>query len=141
MSIDTSSGTPASVQRAVICLWISAGLALILTLVQVTGLIETADVGLTAVIGLVTTGLLALIAAKISTGRGWARWLFAVIYIIGSLASAVLAVVAPELFRALPALLQGSTVVQFLLQTTALVLIFTSTSRQWFKAKRVGTAP
>lgn len=110
-------------------------------MVQVTGLVETADVGVTAAIGLVTTGLLALIAVKIGAGRGWARWLFAATYIAGSLGSAVLALVAPELFRALPAILQGSTLLQFLLQTTALVLIFTGASRRWFKSEPVGTAP
>ena len=138
MAIDASR--PASVRAAVFCLWLSAGLALILTLAQVTGLVATAEAGSTAAIGMVTTGLLALIAAKLGAGRGWARWLFAAIYIAGSLASAALALIAPELFRALPALLQGSTLVQFVLQTTALVLVFTGASRRWFKSRQL-TAP
>ena len=141
MSDQSSGERPTSVQRAAICLWVSAGLALILTVVQVIGLVETAEVGMTAIIGVVTAGVLALIAAKVSAGRNWARWLFAVIYVIGSFTSAVLALVAPELFRALPTILQGSTILQFLLQTAALVLIFTNASRQWFKAKTLGTAP
>jgi hypothetical protein len=110
---------------------------------QVAGVVRTAGsgIGLTAVIGLVTAGLLALMAGKINAGRSWARWLFALIYVIGALASAVLVLIAPAMFRALPSLLQGNTMAQFLLQTTALILIFTSTSRHWFKSKHVETAP
>ena len=134
---------PASIQRAAICLWISAGLALLVTLAQVTGFVQTAgaSVGLTAVTGLGTAGLLALMAAKISVGRSWARWLFVVIYVLGSLTSAVLVLAAPAVFRALPTVLQVSMILQTLLQTAALVLIFTSTSRHWFKSGHGAAAP
>jgi len=141
MLIDATSEKPTSVQRTAICLWISAGLALTLTVVQAIGLIETTHVGLAVVTGLITAGLLALVAVKIGAGRGWARWLFAVLYVFGSFAFIVSVLIAPEMFRALPSILQGSSIVQFVLQTVALVLVFTSTSRQWFKAKRVRTAP
>ena len=138
-----SASRPKSVQRAAICLWISAGLALFMTLAQVTGLVATvgASVGMTAVVGVVSAALLAWMAAKISSGRGWVRWLFAIIYVLGSLASVVLVLAAPAVFRAFPAILQGNTIVQFILQTAALVLIFTSTSRQWFKSRHAGAAP
>jgi hypothetical protein len=79
-------------------------------------------------------------AAKINAGRRWALWLFVVVYVIGSLGFAVQALVTPAVFGALPAILQVNTVVQFALQTTTLVLIFTSASRHWFKAKRAGAA-
>jgi len=110
---------------------------------QVTGWVATvgASVGLTAIIGLTTVGFLALVAAKISAGRGWARWTFAVIYVIGTLWSTVLAFVAPAMFRALPTILQANILAQFVLQTAALVLIFTGTSRHWFKSKHVGATP
>lgn len=134
---------PVSVQRAAICLWISAALALLMTLAQVVGLIATvgASVGMTAAIGGVTAALLAWVAAKIGSGRNWARWVFAIIYVLGSLASVVLVLVAPAVFRALPAILQTNAILQFGLQTAAVVLIFTSTSRQWFRAKHAGAAP
>ena len=110
---------------------------------QVTGLVPTvgAGVGLTAVIGLTTAGLLALIAATTNAGRGWARWLFVVLYGIGTLTSIVLAVVAPAMFLALPTILKTNIIVQFVLQTTALVFMFTGASRHWFKSKHVDATP
>src|SRR5258706_8554055 len=132
---------PTSAHRAVICLWISAGLALLMTAAQATGLVKTVgSVGLVTVIGLTTAGLLALMAAKINAGRRWALWLFVIIYAIGSLGFVVQVIVAPAAFRAFPAILQGNAVVQFVLQTAALVLVLTSTSRHWFKSKRATAA-
>ena len=140
----SDNARPNSVQHAALCLWLSAGLGLLMTTAQVSGLVKTvgaAGPGLTAAIGLVTAGLLALIAAKISAGRGWARWLFAAIYVIGSLGSVVLIFVALEVFRALPTILQANTIAQFVLQTAALVLVFTSTSRRWFNSTHADAAP
>jgi len=76
--------------------------------------------------------LLAWVAEKIRGGRSWARWLFLVVYVLGSLSVAAVAVLAPQLFLSQPMLLRGSGVVQFALQTIALVLMFSPTSRHWF---------
>jgi hypothetical protein len=141
MSIDASIERPASVRRAAACLWASAGLALALTAVQVLWVVGPADVGVTIGIGVATAGLLALFAAKINAGRGWARWLYALIYTVGTLGSAVLLLVAPGSLRAYPALVLVGTGAQFILQTTAMALIFTSASRWWFKVARAKTAP
>ena len=122
---------------AAVCLWISAGVAVIGTGAYLIGLLESPDILNTTIVGLVTAALLGLIAAKIDAGRNWARWLFVVVYVFGSLyTSFVLLLLAPQAFRSLPLVMQGSALVQFVLQTTALVLLFTSASRQWFKAKR-----
>jgi hypothetical protein len=96
---------------------------------------------MTATIGLVTAGLLGLIAVSISARRGWGRWLFAVIYVLGTLGFVMLVAITPETFRAFPMVLQANMVVQFALQTAALVLMFSSTSRQWFRARHAATAP
>jgi hypothetical protein len=139
----TDTVPPLSVRKAVICLWISVGLGLLMTMAQVTSLVPKvgASTSVTAVIGLTTAGLLALIAVKTNAGQGWARWLFVVLYVIGTLTSIALAVVAPAMFIALPTILQANIIVQFVLQTLALVFMFTSTSRHWSKSKRVGAAP
>ena len=78
------SARPISVRRAALCLWISTGLCLLVTLGQVAGVIETtaAGVGMAAAIGFATAGVLALMVAKIGAGRRWARWLFAVFYVV-----------------------------------------------------------
>ena len=122
---------------------ISAAFCLLVTTAQLIGLVAIvgASVEITAVIGFVTAGLLAFVAAKINAGRRWARWLWVVIYFIGSFGFAVMVLTAPALFRALPAILQGNMIIQFVLQTAALVLLFTSPSRQWFKYPHAGTAP
>jgi hypothetical protein len=97
--------------------------------------------GTTAIIGLGTAGLLALVAGSIGARHGWARWLFAVIYVLGTLGALILVATAPEVFRALPIVLQLNTIAQFILQTAALMLMFSSASRQWFATRHAETAP
>jgi hypothetical protein len=106
--------------------------------VQLIGILPTANVIQDAATGFITAGVLALVAAKLNIGRGWARWLFLFLYIIGSLISAVLVMLAPQVFIALPTLLQVSGIAQFALQTVALVLMFTRASRRWFRLSRTG---
>jgi hypothetical protein len=140
MSIDSQPGQmstdatrPPAVRRASICLWISAGLALLVTAAEVTGLAQvpggTVVNGLT---GVLTAAVFALLAAKINSGRNWARWTYVFIYVIGALG--LVFVLKPALLQALPAIIQANMVVQTALQTAALVLIFTRPARQWFKA-------
>jgi len=118
-------------------------LGLLVTIAQATGLVATvgASVAMTLVIGVATVGLLAFVAINVVRGRGWARWVFAVVYVVGTLTAALLAVVAPAMFRVLPTILQTNIVVQFVLQTAALVLMFTVASRHWFTSRNVSTAP
>ncbi len=136
----TNSSKPKSMQHAVTCLWLSTGLAAAMTVLYVVGVIATDSVVLTAVTGVITVAILALVAAKVSSARGWARWLFLVLYVLGSFISVLGVLLAPQVFFALPALSQGSTVLQFLLQTVALVLMFTKASRDWFKTRAVPEA-
>jgi hypothetical protein len=96
---------------------------------------------MTAIIGLLTVGLLAIVAGSISARHGWARWLFAVIYVLGTLGAMVLVVMAPQFFRVLPIVLQVNMVAQFILQTAALILMFSSASRHWFATRHGETAP
>jgi hypothetical protein len=105
------------------------------------GAVSSANLTVDVVTTFVTAALIALIAAKVGAGRNWARWLFVVIYILGSVMFTVVLIVMPQEFLSLPGLLQVSALVQFILQTYALVLMFTRASRQWFKALYVPASP
>ena len=139
----TNAPRPQTIVRAALCLWFSVALTLLVTAAQVLGLapLVGSTAGMTVTIGLVTAGFLALIAVSISSRRGWGRWLFAVIYVLGTLGLAMLVAMTPETFRTFPMVLQANMVVQFALQTAALVLMFSSTSRQWFRPRHAATAP
>jgi uncharacterized membrane protein YecN with MAPEG domain len=117
----------------VVCLRISAGIALVLTLMQLTGLLASASIARTAVTGFVSVGLLLLVAEKINAGRTWAVVLFAVIYSLGCLMFVVGLLVSPHAFIVLPAVLRVAFVVQTALQTVALVYMLSGTSRAWLK--------
>jgi hypothetical protein len=134
---------PLAIRRTALCLWFSAALALLVTVAQVLGLVPLAGAtpGMTATIGVLGAGLLALIAVAVSARRGWGRWVFAVIYVLGNLIGVVLVLIMPEVFRAMPLVLQANMVVQFVLQTAALILMFSGTSAQWFRTRHAATAP
>ncbi|HYG54903.1 MAG TPA: hypothetical protein VD965_06370 [Burkholderiales bacterium] len=125
---------PGTISRAVTCLWIAAGLAALLTTLQIVGVMATESVTLTAITGVLTVTLLALVAWKIGEARAWARWLFVLLYALGAGVSVAGALAMPKFFLALPPVSQGSIVLQFVLQTAALVLLFTKPSRDWFRA-------
>lgn len=132
---------PASVRRAAQFLWVSVVLSAALGGLYFVGAVPSANFLVDAVTAVVTAAVIALIAAKVSAGRNWARWLFVVIYILGSVMFGVLVVLMPQAFLSLPGLLQVSALVQFALQTSALVLMFTRPSRQWFSATHVAASP
>ena len=127
-------------KRAVACLWISAFLVLVLCAASSLGVGDLPSGPLALITNLVTFALLAWVAIKLGAGRNWARWVFAILYVFGSLAFAVSVVFLPEAFLALSMAAKTSSVVQFFLQTVALVLMFTHTSRNWFRAKKVASA-
>lgn len=89
------------------------------------------------VTNLLTFVFLGLVAAGIGSGRRWAFWLFVVIYVVGSLFALIGLVLVPRLFSALPTLSKLSAISQFALQTVALVLLLTGTSKEWFHAQRI----
>jgi hypothetical protein len=123
---------PTSVRRAAQLLWASFILSAALGGLYLVGAVASVNLLADVASAFVACVLIALIATKVGAGRNWARWLFVVIYILGSAMYLVLAVLMPEVFLSLPGLLQVSALVQFTLQTGALVLMFTRPSRQWF---------
>jgi len=82
----------------------------------------------------VTAGLLVLVAAKVAARRGWARWLFLVFWIFGSMSGIAVIVLAPRAFLAWPHTVQVIAILQFAIQTAALLMLFTRASREWFRA-------
>jgi Na+-translocating ferredoxin:NAD+ oxidoreductase RnfA subunit len=134
---------PASIERAALCLWISGVLVILVMTVQLLGWVSLvgSTPGMTAGVGLGTAALLGFVAAKVSARHSWVRWLFAVIYVLGTLGTVALVVITPEVFRALPLVLQANMIAQLILQTIALVLMFTTASRQWLATKHAQTAP
>lgn len=119
---------PLSVKHAVVCLWISVAVTVASAGFHV-NILTAADVVVLAV----TACLLAVVAAKVAARRGWARWLFLVVWILGSLSGIVVIVLAPRAFLAWPHTVQGIAVLQFAIQTVALLLLFTRASREWFR--------
>jgi hypothetical protein len=132
---------PASVRRAVQLLWISAVLSAALAGLYLVGAVPSVNYVVDAVTAAITSAVTALIAWKIGSGRNWARWLFVVIFILGSLMFVALLMFVPQAFLSLPGLLQASAVVQFGLQTSALILMFMGASGQWFRARPVAISP
>ncbi len=130
-----NSNKPQTIQWAITCLWVSAALVALLMLVSWTaalGIPGGVEPMLTNLIGLL---LFVFVAMKLNAGRNWARWLYAGVYVFGSLMFLVSLLLAPQVFLSFPMVLQGSAVVQFALQTATLVLLFISTSSQWFRSE------
>jgi len=124
---------PKSVQRAVVCLWISIGLVLFLTVAAFFAPLGIPHDVVTTVTNVASAALLAWVAVKLDAGRGWAQWLFAAIYVLGLSTFVVSMLLSPETFRSLPILLQASGIVQLALQTAALVFMFAPTSQRWLR--------
>jgi hypothetical protein len=118
---------PESVQRAVLCLWISVAGTFVSALLHASKL-TVADVITLAI----TDAVLALVAIKCAAGRGWARGLFLAIWILGVLSGVAIVVLAPEAFLALPSTMQAIAILQLAIQTAALAFLFTRASRNWF---------
>ena len=127
---------PSSVRQSVDCLWLSAGIAAVLALLQLAGVLPTPDLKAAVATGLITIALLALVCVKVGAGRNWARWFFVGIYVLGSVSFAVSALLWTQAFLSLPPLLKFSAIGQFALQTAALVLMFTKPANAWFRAAR-----
>jgi hypothetical protein len=134
---------PRAVVNAVRCLWASAGLILITSIVGIAPVVKiTKSSGmLTPVIGYVITaaliiGLFALIAVKVYAGRGWARWVYLALYLMVASLIVVSMVVRPDLWLARPRLDLAKEFIQFVLQTAPVILMFVRPSREWFAASR-----
>ena len=132
---------PKSVRRAVLCLWISVGLVLFLTVGAFFAPLGIPHDVVTTATNLASAALLAWVAVKLDAGRGWAQWLFAAVYVLGLSTFVVSMLLSPETFRSLSILLRASGIVQLALQTAALIFMFTPTSQQWLRTSSAKADP
>jgi asparagine N-glycosylation enzyme membrane subunit Stt3 len=136
MAAEVTLEVTVKVKRAANLLWASAALVVVFIVAVLVGLItmpgNSSLTGLDIVINIVTFGVLALLANRISNRSNWARWVLAVIAGLGAVGMVFSIVVAPEMWRSASLSHYGIALLQTILQMSALVLVFTSSSRAWF---------
>jgi hypothetical protein len=134
------SQSPPSVRAALACLWLSTGILALLVpaaWANLWGLPNTTSI---TVNNLLTLAFMLFVIVKLTAGRGWARWVFAAVYLLGSSVTLYLSIFEPQTFRNQVFALQATGLVQLALQTAAVVLLLMPTARQWFKAQRARLA-
>ena len=129
---DDSPPRPQHATTAVALLWITlviqaAGLAFLWRLFRLFNLEMYIFAGVVTTIWVAT----ACIVAMIERGRNWARMTYAVLYVIGL---PFFALSLMETWR-ISLIAAGSGIVQTLLQTAALLLLFARPSSEWFRAE------
>ncbi len=132
----TSLAPPPSLRTALACLWLSTGILALLTIAAWANVLALPNSASVTVNNLLTLVFMLLVIVKLAAGRGWARWVFAVVYFLGSAVTVYLSVFEPQIFRNQPLALQATGLVQLALQTVAMVLLLMPASRQWFHALR-----
>lgn len=136
---------PQSIRLAVLFLWISMGLAVAMQALRLPGYLQMMRSGammpadLAAQIGgtAISCALVVLVAVKIGAGRGWARWIYLALYMLGMAMTVLTLAMMPRMFQYLSAapIAAASIALQTVLQTTALAAMFVRPSRQWFAAR------
>ena len=125
---------PLSLRRAIACLWASVFITAIGTVLLIAGVLPSSDLGKDIFVTLGSIALCGFVAEKLRFGRGWARWAYVAVWVLGSFIGMIAAALAPQAFLSLPTIAQAAFVAQFIVQTTALWLMFTPESRLWFRS-------
>jgi hypothetical protein len=131
-----STAIPRSVRAALVCLWLSTAILALLTAAAWVNLLGLPNSASITVNNLLTLAFMLLVIAKLAAGRGWARWVFAAVYCLGSAVTLYLSIFEPQVFRNQAFAVQVTGLVQLALQTAALVLLFLPASQQWFRSQR-----
>jgi glucan phosphoethanolaminetransferase (alkaline phosphatase superfamily) len=126
---------PPSVRAALVCLWLSTGILALLTVAAWANLLALPNTASVTVNNLLTLAFMLFVIAKLAAARGWARWVFAAVYLLGSAVTVYLSIFEPQTFRNQPLALQTTGLAQLALQTAAMVLLLMPTARQWFRAQ------
>jgi peptidoglycan/LPS O-acetylase OafA/YrhL len=127
---------PPAIWWAVLCLWMSTA---VVVLSASYGFASTRAGGQTAqaiATVLIGTGILALVALLLNARRGWVRWLFVVVYVLGVGGLVAGLALAPREFLARSSFAHVITIVQVVLQTAALVMMFTPAAGRWLRSRR-----
>src|SRR5262245_3360488 len=130
MVVESVPVKPRAVRNAAILLGISAVLIAGIAVAIRLGVIAESPGGDPTIPSFIASALLGLIAWKIDTGRNWARWLFAVIFVMGTLVSMISFYRLPALWRSMsaPGLVSGA--VQVTVQALALIFMFSRESSE-----------
>jgi hypothetical protein len=136
VSKQASISHPSSVRAVLVCLWLSTGILALLTVCAWANLLALPNTASVTVNNLLTLAFMLFVIAKLAAGRGWARWVFAGVYLLGSAVTLYLSIFEPQTFRNQPVALQATGLAQLALQTAAMVLLLMPTARQWFQAQR-----
>lgn len=128
---------PPSVRAALVCLWLSTAILALLTIAAWANVLALPNTPSVTVNNLLTLAFMLLVIIKLAAGQGWVRWVFAVVYFLGSAVTLYLSIFEPQIFRNQPLVLQATGLVQLALQTAAMVLLLLPASRQWFQTHSV----
>lgn len=128
---------PRRVRNAVVLLWISAALTLVLLVAMWLGFVSVPGTAYSkatdAITGLVTFAGLGFLAFKISAGKNWARWVLAVLAVLGALAMVATIFLVSEVWRAAPSIHWATGFIQTALQMAAVILTFSGEAKPWFR--------
>jgi hypothetical protein len=139
VQITPPTAPPRSVTRAVTCLIICTMLSALLTVGPWMGLWRPVANSSNAqsVLGVL---FLALITWKLGTGKRWAWWLNAFIYVGCVVGMLVIFVLSPEIMRSVlhasPGYMIASGIIQYTVQGIAFALLLSADSRKWFRDNR-----
>lgn len=131
---------PPAVRAALTCLWLSTGILALLVPAAWANLFGLPNTASVTVNNLLTLAFMLFVIVKLTGGRGWVRWVFAVVYLMGTGMMLYWSVVQPQIFRNQALALQVTGLAQLALQTAAVALLLMPAARQWFTAQGARSA-
>lgn len=130
---------PSSVRRAIYLLMASVALIILSAAALWIGLLTFPDgtkpSAADMATDLLTLSLLSFIAWKVAQRRNWARWFLAVLVLLGTASIVASILLVPELWQSMSWVFGGITIIQAVLQLSALILLFSEASNSWFKSE------
>lgn len=125
---------PNSIAISAKLIYVSIALGIINPIiVQLTTDTESLSNPMNLAIVLISTGILAFLGYNINLGKNWSRIIFTVLCGLGFL---MFPLIIPETFRLSP-IVGIFSAIQAILQLLAIVLLFKSESRNWYRNKKV----
>jgi hypothetical protein len=127
---------PQAVRVAFALLCTSASVGVLVVIATWFGFIPSqagANQVVAALSSLIGIGVIVLFAWKIRTGRNWARWVFAVWTLVGTIGFVASALLMPQVWKAVSGLLAFIAVGQSAMQIAAIVFTFTPRANAWFR--------
>jgi hypothetical protein len=134
--VEETGERPPAVVNAVRLLWISFGLGMLGLFSGPLGIKTTAQ-GIGALIGAgLVFAIWAWVIAKIASGRNWARRLFLILLVIGTIFMVTTLPVTARIYAARP-VSAGISLVQTVLEFIAFYFLVTAPAREWFNRPRI----